>query len=184
MVIISIPVVLISMQLDFRLGIREFKEKENFIINVVLDKDTIPGNALILDKIKIESSPNISLDSEAVRIFSDLSIAWRGSIIKNDGPQFIKISIEGTNQTITKLISPNKNGGRYSSLKKKYESINDIMYLGDDFIKKDSYFYSVSVNNYDKVYSFFGYEISPLLYFFILTMIVGFLVKPFLGVSV
>lgn len=183
LILMFIPIFILMMQLDFRMGYKKFNNGDTFIVNVKLDKNIINSQVEVLENIQVEPSANVSIDPVPVIIPSDFSISWRGMVKDNSGTQFIKVYMKNSNNYVMKLISPRGDYQSYSIVKKKYESVYDLLFLGEGTIEKMSPFYLVSINNEKEQYSFFGIKFSVLVYYFILTMIFSFIMKPLFKVS-
>ncbi len=76
LIIVSIPVIIINLQIEFRIGNRPLTPDESFIIQVKLD-DKINIESF-LDRVQIDVSPNILIETPLLSIEKDGKIFLRG----------------------------------------------------------------------------------------------------------
>ncbi len=186
--VMMIPMSLICLQLDYRLGSKPLEIGDSFIIQARLD----PGVVNIkqaLDLITITPSDNIELESRAVKIPAESSIYWRATVIgsaktmaKQDSG--VKIAIGNQEEQKKTIIISGAKAGRFSTDRRKINSLTDIIYSAGKPIPDQSKFIKIRTDYQAATYPFLFWQISPIVYFFILTLGFGLILKPIMKVNI
>ncbi len=182
LMIVIIPVIIITLQIEFRIGNRPLTTNESFIVRVKLD-DAIEIKSYFA-KVQIDVSPNIIIETPKLHIEKDAEIFLRGKIINDIGDHYLKVGIKDTNDVIEKRIMVSPDSARFSKVKGKMNSWKDILINAEDLIPKTSHIKYISISYSPAKYPFFIWRISPVIYFFILTLVFGFIIKPFMNITI
>ncbi len=182
LMIVIIPLIIVTMQIEFRTGNRPLKTDESFIIQAKLD-DKINSKSF-LDRVQIDVSPNILIETLPLYIEKDGKIFLRGKILNDIGPHYLQVRIQGTNDVIKKKIMVSSVSARYSKVKGKLNSWKDIFINAEGLIPMSSHFEYLSISYSPAKYSFFVWRISPIIYFIILTLALSFIIKPFMNITI
>ena len=125
----------------------------------------------------------IFLETPPLRIEADGDVYWRARLT-GAGPQYAKVVIDGSEKIVKKKIVTDHNRERFSPVKMKENTWNYLLHSAETPIPADSYFKFLSVHYLPATYPFFFWEISPVLYFFILSLGFGLVLKPFMKVNI
>jgi hypothetical protein len=178
------PVLLICLQLDFRLGAEPFKQDSTFIIQTQLDKTIIDDLPSIITNIQIKHSENITLETPAMRSNSEASVFWRANINDLAGNHYIQVGTNNSDDIITKNIAVISSQTRFSQDKRKIVSFSDNFLTSETNIPNSSIFSKIRVNYSSAEYPLLWWNFTPIVYYFILTLIFGLLIKPFIKVNI
>jgi len=171
------------MQIENRLGYLPVQTNKSFIIHAALDEDILQSMKSLIPKVYCKTSSGIVLETPPLRIVSDGSIFWRARLTGN-GPQFIQVGIDSTKNNVKKDISTVTNQKRFTPKKTKSNSFDYFLNSAEKPIPPDSYFKFLSVEYSPATYTFLFWDISPLVYFFILSVGFGLVIKLFMTVSI
>ncbi|CAB1078992.1 hypothetical protein JY97_13840 [Alkalispirochaeta odontotermitis] len=178
-----IPVLMVCMLIEGRLGYLPIQVDKSFIVHAALDSKTAPSTASLVSQVRCETSAGILLETPPLRLAADGDVYWRARLTKA-GPQHIAVTIGGSEEVVRKKIATDGKQARFSPLKTKENTWNYVLQPAETPIPPDSHFKSVSVDYVPAAYPLLGWDISPVIYFFILTMVFGFILKPFMKVNI
>jgi hypothetical protein len=171
------------MQIENRLGRLPVKINKSFIIHAALDDEFIQNMESLISKIYCKTSPGILLETPPLRILSDGSIYWRAKLT-GTGTQFIKVGFAGMKNPIKKKIKSVYDQEGFSPKRTKSNSLDYFLNSAEAPIPSDSALKFLSVNYLPATYPFLYWDISPVIYFFILTIVIGLIIKPFMRVNI
>ena len=185
-ILIIIPFVLIiSIQLNNRYGYLPIKKGDTFIIHVALDKHLASTIAKNPEKIQCDASKGILIETPPIIIESDSSIYWRAKVIDPEkDQQYCRIMIDGTDYTLKKKILTHLSKQRFSPERKKYNIEGLFIDYSEDFISETSPFEALSINYHRAAYPFLFWNMDPIVLYFVLTLILGLVVKPIIKVNI
>lgn len=181
---LMLPMLLVCLQLDYRLGHQILRPGDSFIIEAQMEGGTAAGASDLMDGISIQTSETISLDSPAMRIPGSGQVFWQARVSAAGVPNFISISLPGESDSVRKEVAVNRLTSRFSPEKRKMQTLGDILTSGEDPIPTSSPIQTVRVAYPPAEYPFFQWQFSPIVYYFVLTIIFGLLVKPFMKVNI
>ena len=185
LVIILPPLLVISIQINNRYGYAPLEIGKPFIVRADLVGNLAPEIAKAPEKIRCVASENVTIETSPLIIESKASVFWRARVTGLDGNEhYCRISINGTDATVEKKIITSAGIQRFSPERKKWHIRNVFVNNAEDFISNSSPFDAVSVYYNRAVYPFLGWNIDPILLFFILTLIFGLALKPILRVDI
>ena len=184
LLVIIIPMIIIMVQINNRLGYVPLNENEQFIIRVELDKDMVATVPHIVERINCETSEGIHVETPPLRVASEASIFWRARILDSNGLQYIHLKIEGDEQILEKQIVTNSEIRSFTSQKIKWSLWNSLLYSAEDPIPETFPIKLVSVSYRPARYSFLFLNFDPIMLFFILTLCFGLIIKPLIGVRI
>jgi len=182
--VMIIPMSLICLQLDYRLGSEPLQTGDSFIIQAALDLKQTPAPRKALAQIAIKTSDNITLESPAIKIPSKSSVYWRARLSKPADKTFVRISIDHHEVQAKKITVTGSRASRFSSERRKISSLSDLLYSAGQPIPNNSQFMQIRTDYRAAAYPFLFWNISPIVYFFILTLGFGLLLKPILKVNI
>lgn len=180
--IMLIPVLTLCMLIESRLGYLPLKVDNNFIVHAALDANTASSTAPPVSQVRCETSAGIVLETPPLRLAAEGEVFWRARLTQT-GPQFIALTIGSNEDTVRKRIVTGGKPARFSPLKSKENTWNYVLQPAETPIAPDSHFKFLSVNYNPAAYPLLWWEVSPVVYFFILTMVFGFILKPFMKVN-
>jgi hypothetical protein len=178
-----IPVIIVFIQIENRLGYLPIQKNTSFIIQAALDREVVKNIDSLISKVYCQTSPGIILETPPLRIASEGIVFWRARL-KVTGPQFVRLGIDGTQKEVKKKIVTLTGHERFCPTRSKADSLSYLLNSAETPIPRDSYFKFVSVNYSPATYPFFFWDISPIIYFFILSLGFGLILKPFIKVNI
>jgi len=183
LLIMMLPVIIVCMQIENRLGYLPVQMNKSFIIHATLDRNILQSMESLIPKVYCKTSFGIVLETPSLRIVSDDSIFWRARL-NGTGPQFIQIGIDGIENNVKKDIITVNNQKSFCPKRTKSNSFDYFLNSAEAPIPPNSYFKFLSVQYLPATYPFFFWNISPLVYFFILSIGFGLVIKPFIKVNI
>ena len=185
LLVLMVPMLLVCLQLDYRLGHQILRPGDSFIIEAQMEGGAAVGTSDLMDGISIQTSETISLDSPALRIPSSGQVFWQARVSAAGVPNFISISLPGASDSVVrKEVAVNRLVSRFSPEKRKMQTLGDILSSGEDPLPASSPIRAVRVAYPPAEYPFFQWQFSPIVYYFVLTIIFGLLIKPFMKVNI
>ncbi|MDD5759460.1 MAG: hypothetical protein PHI06_10295 [Desulfobulbaceae bacterium] len=184
LMIIMFPMILVCLQLEYRLGYQVLKPGTAFIIEAQVAQPPSAPPSDILDTVTISTSESVALESPAMRIPNSGQIFWQARIITADTTNAISLSLPGSPEPVVKNLAVDNQTGRFTPESRKMSSLWDIIVSGEDPIPPESAINSIRITYAPAEYRFFQWTFSPIIYFFILTLLFGLAVKPFMKVNI
>ena len=185
LVVIIVPVLIISIQLFNRFGYMPIQKDKSFIVCAELDKNVVRDISKTIEKVQCDTSDGILVETPPMRIISDGSIYWRARVIRSEGnDQFVRVSIEGEPQGVDKEVLTSSTKQGFSPEKRKYNLDGLFVDNAEGFISETSPFKAVTVGYRPATYPFLAWRVDPVVLYFILTLILGFLFKPIVKVNI
>lgn len=185
MIVIFLPLLVISVQINNRYGYLPFKGDDHFMIEVKLDETAMSNSLKNLRTIRWNTSRGISIDSPPLRMLSEGSIIWRAKVISIQAErQYFQVSTAGTGETVEKRIVTRMNNQRFSPKKQKWDLKGLFVNNGEGFISKTAPFKSITVSYERAGYPLLAWDIDPILLYFILTLLLSLIFKPLVRVSI
>ena len=178
------PMSLLCLQLEYRLGYQALKPGTSFIIEAQIAGAPTDTQTNRLDAVTIDTSATIALESPALRIPSTGQVFWQARVIAAGSPNFIDISLAGKAPGIRKELAVNRLTSRLTPETTTMRSLRDILVSGEDPTPPAAGINLVRVSYLPAEYQFFQWSFSPIVYFFILTLLFGLLLKPFMKVTI
>lgn len=179
-----IPVIIVCIQLENHLGYKPLGKSDSFILRAVLDQRNSDNIGQVLNSISIEASAGVQLETMPIRIVDEGSLYFRAKIIDDDNQQYVTLGIDGKKDIVKKEIRTANLQKGFAPEKCKANSFHYLLCTAENPIPANSRFLSVKINYSKAYYPFFFWEFSPIIYFFILTLIFGFILKPFIKVNI
>lgn len=182
--VMMIPMSIICLQLDYRIGSSPLEPGDSFIIQAILDQTELSSQQIDLHQVSLTTTENIAIESGPIRIPSLSSIYWRATLNNQDSTPAITLSFNDE-EIITKPISTEMTKlARFSTEKRKIKSLTDLLYSAEQPIPPTSKFLTIRTDYQAATYPFLFWRISPIIYFFILTLGFGLLLKPIMKVNI
>ena len=183
LLILMLPVIIVCMQIENRLGHLPVQINKSFIIQAALDDEFTQDMESLITKVSCKTSSGIFLETPPLRIVSGGSIFWRARLTVT-GPQFVRIGVDDNENIVEKQIFTTNNQKSFCPKKTKINSLGYFFNSAETPIPKNSIFKFLSVNYLPAAYPFFSWDISPVVYFFILSLVFGLFIKPFMQVNI
>lgn len=178
-------VLIISIQLNNRYGYLPIKKGNTFIVRAALNKRLATDIAKNPDKIRCEASKGILIETPPIFVESEASIYWRAKVIgSGNDQQYCRIILDGTSYGVKKKILTKLSKQRFSPERQKYNIEGLLIDSSEDFISKTSPFEAVSINYHRATYPFLFWNMDPIVLYFVLTLILGLVIKPFIKVNI
>jgi hypothetical protein len=183
LLIMTLPVIIVCMQIENRLGYLPVQMNKSFIIHAALDDEITQNMESLIPKVHCKTSSGIVLETPPLRVASERSIYWRARLT-GIGPQFIQVGFAGIENEIKKKIMTVSGQKGFSPKRTKSNSFDYFLNSAETPIPSDSVFNFLSVSYLPAIYPFFSWDISPVVYFFILSIVLGLIIKPFMKVNI
>ena len=183
LLILMLPVIIVCMQIENRMGHLPIQTNKSFIIHAALDNEFTKNMESLISKIHCKTSPGIILETPPLRVASERSIYWRARVT-GTGPQSIQVGISGIETEIKKIIRIVSDQKGFSPKRTKSNSLDYFLNSAEKPIPPDSIFKYLSVKYLPATYPFFFWNLSPVVYFFILSIVLGLIIKPFIKVNI
>ena len=177
------PMLLVCLQLDYRLGYQPLKPGSSFLIEAQVAKGALYGQPDIVDTLILTPSETISIESPALRIAASGQVFWQARVTAAGSPNFIAFSLPGKGDTIRKELAVNTASGRFSPETNTMTSWQNMLASGENPLPQTSWLSSIRVSYPQAEYPLWRWRFSPIIYFFILTTLFGLALKPFLRVT-
>ena len=181
--IMMIPVLIVCMQIENRLGYLPIPINNSFIIHATLDSEVTQKIDSTISGVHCKTSTGIILETPPLRIASNAGVYWRARLTET-GPQFVKVTIDGFGDVVEKKINTGDKRQRFGPIKAKVNSLSYLFNTAESPIPSDSNFKFLSVNYLPATYPFFFWDLSPVIYFFILSLGFGLILKPFIKINI
>lgn len=181
--LLMIPMILICLQLEYRMGYQVMKTGHPFIIEAQLDNTNDQTAPDLINRLSITTSGSIDLDTPAMRIPATGQVFWTARINQAGGSSIISLTLPGQGEIISKNVAVDTLTNRFSPKKTKIQGLGDLLASGEDGIPKSSQIKTLRVAYLPAEYPFFQWSLSPIAYYFILTLLFGLMLKPVMKVS-
>lgn len=179
--LITPPLILCSTQINNRFSYSPIDINQKLIIRVDLDDKLQAVKTWFFNRIHIETSPGIFIETDPLRVISPASVYWRARVTKTKQTQFIYLSMSGVDGVIKKkIVTTGSECQRFSPQKSKWHIWNSLTNYAENYLPDESPFKAVSVSYKRKSYTFLAWKIDPVILYFILTLIISLLLKPFI----
>lgn len=175
--IMLIPLFFILSQLNRYYTLKPFDINEPFLFKVYVDDETLLQDR---DAIQLDLPAGIMEDTPAVFVPAENLIVWR-LITASEG--VFDISIKVKNEIIHKQLNVGKPAKGISYIRTQ-NGLDFLLYPGEPFIHIQSGLDSIEILYPALDISFFGYSLHWIIWFTILTLIFGFLLKGWMGVQI
>lgn len=177
--IIAIPIILLTIQVNNRCGYQPIEVNRSFIIQADIQAKSIKENTTsILDKIYCTTSPGIIIETPALRIENERKIFWKAKIdkINQSHSSFIRIGIQGNDNFIEKQIVTDHHK-RFIPVKAKWSILEGYLNSAEGFFNDDALLDRVTIDYKRASYIFFLWEVDAIILYFIITLIFVFVFK-------
>lgn len=183
LLILSLPMILVCMQLQYRLGYQPLHSGDSFIIQAQLEGTNQQASGQT--PISIETSDGITLETPQLYDRTSGRSFWRAKITDPTDHDFITISHPNAKEKVTKTLATTKaHPKRFTAETTKLQSLSDLLYSGENPIPPKSPIQSIRVSYRPAEYPFLTWNLSAIAYYMVLTVILGFCVKPFIKVNI
>jgi hypothetical protein len=184
LLVLMIPMVLVCLQLEYRLGYQVLKPGQSFIIEAQLDNAAHAASPDLINQLAILTSDTIAMDTPAMRIPATGQVFWKARLTEVGVTNFISITLPGLGEIAHKELAVNALMNRFSPSKTKLTSLADLLASGEEGLAPSSPIKTLRVAYPPAEYPFWQWTFSPVVYYFILTIIFGLLLKPVMKVSI
>jgi uncharacterized membrane protein (DUF106 family) len=173
MLIMMIPVVFVLIQLNLRFSVRPLAVGKQTVVDVEV-RDQAALNDLVL-----EAPEGIEVKTVGVRIPSENTVSWRIRAIE---PGRHAIKIRSGELEVKKLVVVGRGWGKVPAVRSGRNAIDVLLWPGEPPIPGGPV-RAVEIQYPPLDVSFAGFSMHWLIWFFILSIVFGYLMKDFLGVQ-
>ena len=172
---VILPITFLMVQLDRYLGLTPVAMNAPFLLTVGTDAKSTPGD------VSLELPSGIVMTAPPVHVAADHEVAWR--LLGTAGGTFdLKVASGG--QTVVKSLSVGGGLPRISPVRYRGHFWERIFSSAEPVLPEGSPIESMTVAYPERTIDVFGYEMNWIWFFFILSMIAGFIFKELLGIQV
>jgi hypothetical protein len=182
LVVMLIPLLLVTVQVNNRCGYAPLKVDQRFIIQATLDPEELSAD--ILDSTYCETSADIALETLPLRIETEGSVLWRAKVIQEASAPRIRIGVQGREQSIEKIIVTDYERKRFSPETRKWSWWNWVFHNAEGFLPDEALFRTVA-NEYTRAsYPFLFWNVDAIVLYIIFTLIFSFVLKGVFNVTI
>jgi hypothetical protein len=186
LVVIVIPLLVFTVQINNRCGYSPLKTGQQFIIRVGLDQHATKSFSDLLNTIACNPPPGITLETPPLRIERDGNVFWRARVT---GPAVgsspsIRIGTPGHESLTEKVIVTDYHQKRFSPAKRKWSFWNGLFTHTEGFLPAEAPFTVVAIDYQRAIYPLLFWKVDALLLYFCFTIIFAFAFKRFLRVDI
>ena len=176
MLVLLIPLVLVMTQLNLRFSARPLRPGENAVVKVQVRND-----AALLERIQLEPSQGVTIETPAVRIPSKREVAWR---VRAEVAGSHSLVVQIGNDSIKKGLIAGSGWTTVSELRTGRSLWEILLYPGEKPIPSSVVVESIEINYPSLDLIILGWNFQWLVLFLVLSMGSGFAFKGVLGVEV
>lgn len=187
LVVLVIPLLLISIQMNNRYGYEPLKPLSSFNIRVNLDKEKLTNQEDLINSLTCLSSKGIIIETPPLRLVSEASIFWRAKIVENNQiiNQYCQVVNQGNNTNIIKKVVTSKRVRTpFTPDKKKYTLKSIFSASAEEYIPRNSAIEKVRISYKRATYPFLFWQLDVIILYFILLLIFSFALKGFFKVAI
>lgn len=181
--LLMLPVVFVCVELDSRQGYQPLETGSQFILRADLDDAVVGDVAAGVSAVHCETSAGLVLDTAPLRLPGEGGVMWRVRVVDAGGPNYIRVSLAGTHDSVTRPVATGGTDMQISPEKTKLRSWNYLFSFFEPPIEAGSSFRSVRVSYQRATVPMLTMKLDPVIWFFVLTILFGLLVKPLIKVS-
>jgi hypothetical protein len=185
--VIILPLLIITMQVNYRCGYKPLSSGEEFIITARLDNGSNPPNnpEAEIDSIRCETSKGILLETPILRIPSESGVFWRARVASEPEPGNEWVEIMEGDKKIRRIlhIAP-KGEVAFDPVIVRYSFSGSLLHNTGGFISSNSIMSEISCGYPRQQYSLFLMSMDAIVLYFVLTLIFALILKPFLKVKI
>ncbi|NIO22298.1 MAG: hypothetical protein GTN76_16615 [Candidatus Aenigmarchaeota archaeon] len=149
-----------------------------------LERDVLNRTPERLNQVNLVSSPGIEIETEPLRIVSLASVFWRARVTDTKDQQFVRLTMDGDDQSIEKKVVTHPQKKRFSPEKSKWHLWGSLVNHGEDFLPNTSPFLTIKVSYGRGSYPFLFWNTDPIILYFIFTFVFALLLKPIIKVYI
>lgn len=174
MAVMLIPIFLLLVQLNLFYAARPLRVGESFLLKVLLP------NRAAMEHVALEADTGVRVETPAVRIPSDLEIAWR---LRAEKPGRHRMIVSVGDRKEDKEILVETGFGPLSVMRTA-KPLDMLLYPGEPLLKESHGLRSIQVAYPNAEMSVMGWRINWLVVFFVLSIAFAFLMKGFFRVEI
>lgn len=185
MLILSLPLLFICLQIESRFGHSPLGKNDEFIIRAELDGAHSKQPDLF--QVRCKTSSNIKVQTHPLRVIEDQSVYWRAKVTNLDNSSSVQIIADlpsGREKVDKRVVTGESTGQAVFDHLRKVKTFRDIFFFNESVIPDNSVFRSVTIGYPSTYLPFIFWKCSPITIYLALTIIFGFLVKPFISVKI
>jgi hypothetical protein len=187
LLILCIPLIIITFQVNARGGYLPLSVQENFIVRADLD-DKIPigDESQLMEKIYCTASPEIRVETLPLRVTRERKVFWRARVValSENGRATLQIGIQGGDAIVERSVVIGPVAGGFQPLKAKYSFWNGWDHGVEGFIPDSAKIQAISIGYRRAGYPFLFWKLDAVVLYFVLTMLLGIALKKPLGVAI
>jgi uncharacterized membrane protein (DUF106 family) len=172
------PLVLVMAQLQTHYGYRALRADESAVVKVKLAH---PPAAEARPQVELRSPAGIEVQTPALWLADLDEVVWRVKIRKQ-GTHDLSIRVQ--DQTYRKSLSADTGVRRRSPLRTQSDFLDQLLYPAESPLPRNGPVASITVNQPAASISVFGWDLSWIVIFFVLTVVFAFALRKPLGVTI
>lgn len=184
LLVILPPVLVILMQLDNHYGYEPLKMNEPFIVRVDLDNTGQSATGSQLNSVRLHNSSAIRIETPPLRDVEDSGVFWRARIVSSTPEQPLELTVMAGNETVLRKIAVHNEKDGFAPVKRKWTLPDGLIQNAEGFLPENGSIEVVRVGYNRASYPFLWWKVDVVVLYFILTLIFGLCLKPFLKVHI
>jgi len=178
--VMMLPMLLVCLQVDYRLGSRPLAPGESFIVTVSLAADA----AHLADRVEIGGT-GLLMETPALRLPSEGKVFRRARIEPGAPRHALTVTISGTPTLVTKEVAAtDARPARFTPESNKADTLGAIAANGEAPIPAGSAIEAIRVSYRPAAYPLLWWRVSPIVYYLVLTIAFGLALRPFFKVTI
>lgn len=175
--IMLIPLFLILSQLNRYYSLDPIGINEPFLLKVQVEDE-----ALLQDRetIQLQLPEGVKEDTPAVMVPAEKLVVWR---LKADQAGQFDITVQAGNESIHKQLVVDTSSKGISFIRTR-DVLDYLLYPGEGVIPQHTGIYSIETPYPEMEISLFGFTLHWVIWFTLLTLVFGFLLKDWMGVQI
>jgi hypothetical protein len=176
LLVIIVPILLVCVQMQLRYGYENPRPGDE--LNVFLKLN--PETDILSSRIKLETSPGISVAAPDLRINKLNEIDWRIGV-GGEGDFQIRFDING--EAIKRPLSTSREIERIYPVTERASFLGILKYPGEELLNKTGPVLSLRIDYPPRSINLFGLRLHWIIVYFFLAMVFGLLLKRLLKVD-
>jgi uncharacterized membrane protein (DUF106 family) len=175
LLILMIPVLLVIFQLASRYEFRPLKIGERAIVEVTVAQD-VP-----LTDVHLDSLPAIEIETSPLRILGENQISWRIRAVKEG---IWTLRFRHGDRTVSKQLVIGEDWKKMAAHRVRGNSLRAMLFPAESVIPTDDFLKDIHVQYPQRDLVFAGVRIHWFIFFFIASILTGFIFKPVFKVEI
>ncbi len=178
-----VPLLILMVQINNRCGYEPLQPGRQFVIQAEVDAD---AGSEILESLSCETSPEIELETPALRIETEHAVFWRAGIVEESsgGLPIIRIGNGSSGQSVERAVAITSRHRRFSPEKKRWSFWNAVFTNAEGFLPADAPVSSITIQYQRAGYALLFWHVDAIILYFVFTLVFTFALKGVFQVKI